>query len=114
MTVKTTGAEFKRFYADPAFWPEGGDTYHDDALIGVNGVDHDDGFDPGAIPDDAIVTIEGGVVFDAVGGGEPSLETYFRRWKKTQTTASFLVECDLSVVDAIKAAVKAAGGRVVS
>ena len=23
MTVKTTGAEFKRFYADSKFWPEG-------------------------------------------------------------------------------------------
>ena len=23
MTVKTTGAEFKRFYADSEFWPEG-------------------------------------------------------------------------------------------
>lgn len=24
MTTKTTGAEIKRFYADPAFWPEDG------------------------------------------------------------------------------------------
>lgn len=34
MTTKTTGAEIKRFYADPAFWPEdGGDTYHDDEEV---------------------------------------------------------------------------------
>lgn len=34
MTVKTTGAEFKRFYNDTAFWPEG--AWHEDEEIEVN------------------------------------------------------------------------------
>lgn len=114
MTVKTNGAEFKRFYDDSTFWPKDSDTYHDDAVLAVNGLIQQDGIDPSTLPDEALVTIDGGVVFDAVGGGEPSLETYFRRWKKLQTAASFLVECDLSKVDAVKAAIRAAGGRVAS
>lgn len=38
MTTKTTGAEIKRFYADPEFWPEdGGDTWHEEELITIDG-----------------------------------------------------------------------------
>ena len=111
MTVKTTGAEFKRFYGDKTIWGDNaGEIWHDDAEVTVNGNVQED-LDDDSIPDDASITISGGVVFGV--DGEPSLETFFKRWKKVQTTTSFVVECDTSKLDAVKAAIKAAGGRVI-
>jgi len=115
MATKTTGAEIKRFYCDPEFWPEdGGDTYHDDEEVSVNGkpMDRDQGIE--SIPDAAVVTVSGGVVFSKKwDGDEPSFETYFKRWKKKQNTVSVIVECDLAKRDAVIAAIKAAGGKVI-
>jgi len=68
MSVKMSGAEFKKFYEDDEFWPDG-----------------DEG---------------------------PSLETYFRRWRKKQTTTFLTVECDHTKLEAVKAAIKAAGGKI--
>ena len=39
MTVKTTGAEFKRFYADSEFWPEGAS--HEEEEILADGEEAD-------------------------------------------------------------------------
>lgn len=115
MTAKTTGAEFKRFYNDDAIWPDhDGGTYHDDEILKVNGVIQENGVDTSAIPDDAVVEIEGGMVFGPKwDGNEPTFEAYFKSWRKKQSTMSFLVECDPDKFEAIKAAVKAAGGRIV-
>lgn len=115
MATKTTGAEFKRFYNDKQFWPDdGGDTYHDDAVLKVDGEYQEDGIDTDTLADTAVVTIEGGFVCGpALAGKEPSLEAYFKRWRKGQTIALFLVECDTQVIDAVKAAIRAAGGRVI-
>lgn len=114
MATKTTGAEFKRFYNDGAFWPKyDGNTWHEDEILTVNGVVQEEGVDTDALPDEAEVKIEGGIVFGPEwDGNEPSFEAYFKRWRKKQNTASFLVECDLSQLEAVKAAVKTAGGRV--
>ena len=117
MTVKCTGAEFKACYTDQNFWfladktdQEG--TWHDDDTITIDGRADDD-IDASVIRDDAKVEITGGIVFGpVVGAPEPSLEGYFKRWKKTQNTAKVLVSCDKSVLDAVIAAIKAAGGRV--
>jgi len=49
-----------------------------------------------------------------VGTQEPSFEAYFKRWKKAQTTAIFVVECDLEKLDAVKQAIAAAGGKLVA
>ena len=111
MAVKTTGAEFKRFYADESFWPE--DTWHDGALITIDGEDQEDGIDVDTLADHSIVKIEGGEVMGPKWEESgPSLETYFRRWRKQQTVMVFTVECDNSQLDAVKAAIKAAGGRI--
>src|SRR5690349_3170348 len=111
MTTKTTGAEFKRFYNDEAFWPQDdGNTWHEDETLTVNGVEHQDGIDTDTLPDDATVTIDGGIVFGPQwDGNEPSFEAYFKRWRKQQSTVSFLVECDAAQLDAVKAALKAVG-----
>lgn len=115
MAVKTTGAEFKRFYTDPAFWPPEAashkdNVWHEDELISVDGEQREEGFDFDTIPDSAQVTVEGGVVFGLKD--EPSFETYFKRWRKLQSTSVLVVECDVTKLDAVKSAVRAAGGRV--
>lgn len=113
MATKTTGAEFKRFYTDPAFWPD--TTYFDDETVTVNGTTWGRTDDFENIPDAAAVTVEGGIVYGPQwkNDDEPSFEGYFKRWRKLQTTKSFVVECDESKLEAILAAIKAAGGKVV-
>lgn len=110
MSVKVTGAEFKRFYADPAWWSEDGSVYHDDATMLVNGAETDFDFDPATVSDDSTITVSGGVVFGVKG--EPSLETYFKRWQRQQNTVVLVIEASRATADAIKEAVKAAGGKV--
>lgn len=113
MAVKTTGAEFKRFYNDQSYWPEDGKTWHEDEVVTVNGDVKHPHEELAAVADDAAVVVEGGIVFGPQwNDNEPSFEGYFKRWRKQQTTVSFLVECDASKLEAVKAAVKAAGGKV--
>ena len=107
MTVKTTGAEFKRFYADSEFWPEGASHEQEEILA--------DGEEPDIvdeIPDNAVVSITGGIVF-GIEGKEPSLESWFRAWQKKQTTTSFVVECEIVDKAEVIAAIIAARGKVV-
>ena len=60
MSVKTTGAEFTRFYIDDAYWPDG--AWHENEEIEVDGSPllEDDGIED--VPDDAVVKITGGAV----------------------------------------------------
>lgn len=109
MSVKITGAEFKRFYADNEFWPE--DTWHDDAYMAIDGIEQPDGIDVDTLSDTAIVQIDGGYICTPEGTG-PTLDTYFKRWRKKQNTVSFNVECDKASLAAVKAAIKQAGGRI--
>jgi len=115
MTIKCTGAEFSRFLTDTAFWRHGnGDqhTWFDEAEFSVNGVEVED-VDLAQISKTDILTLAGGIVMGpVVGASEPSLETYFKRWKKAQSTTVLCVEMPNDKVDAIKAAIKAAGGKV--
>lgn len=112
MTTKTNGAEFKRFYSDATYWPaDDGETFHEGENVLVNGVEYIGEYD--TMADDAAVTIDGGIIvgpeFD---GNGPSFESYFKRWRKLQTTATLVVEIDRSKEDALRAAIKAAGGKI--
>lgn len=124
MTIKCTGAEFLRFYNDKAWWFSNEDktalsddehTYWEDACVFVNGeqiqeIEFD--FDNDLKPTDT-VSVSGGVVFGkVVGAKEPSVEGYLKRWLKAQDTKSILVDCPKDKLDAILAAIKAAGGTV--
>lgn len=111
MAAKTTGAEFKRFYNDESYWPQSDEVYHEDELLFVNGVAWED--DVNNIPDEAEVKVADGIVYGLGERSDISFETFFRRWLKMQKARSFLVECDVAVLDAVQAAIKAAGGRVV-
>lgn len=112
MTIKTTGKEFNTFYNDPAIWTQSDShntTWHEDEVITIDGLEVMDYCD---IPEAALVTISGGVVTNPVGGGEVSLEGYFKRWKKTQTHVSISVTVAKGKLEAVKKAIRGAGGVV--
>lgn len=123
-SVKTSGREFKRFYTDPTFWPDGGDTWHDETLIRADGTALSDGDDPCQVPDTCLVEIEAGWVVGIPQNAiakqlkgievpeEMSLMDYYQLWHKQQTTVTMVVECGRNQVDAVIAAVTAAGGQV--
>lgn len=111
MTVKTTGAEFKRFYFDEAYWPDG--TWHEDEEIKVDGLPISEDLAIEDIPDTAVMKIAGGVVLGLTDGSDPSVKSYFKKWRKAQSTVSFVVECDKDKEGAVRSAVRAVGGRVV-
>ncbi len=113
MPVKTTGAEFKRFYNDKDIWV--GDMFHESEVITINGVEQGEyGTDYNELADDDQITLAHGVVYeDATAEKEVgSFEGLFRKWRRQQTTEVFMVEAPKEKVDAVRAAVKAAGGKV--
>jgi hypothetical protein len=110
MSVKTTGAEFKSYYADSSAWPDG--TYHDDSIIMVDGV-VDENLDHNKIADSSVVTIEGGIVCKENSDGcGPSMESHFRKWKKSQNTSIFNVSIPHGKEEELTAFVKSIGGKV--
>lgn len=109
MTVKTTGAEFKRFYFDDAYWPDG--TWHEDEDLDVDGAPIHEDLAIEDIPDTASVKVTGGTVIGLADGSEPSVESYFKKWRQARSV-SFVVECDKDKEGAVRAAIRAAGGRI--
>lgn len=110
MTVKTTGAEFKRFYFDDAYWPDG--AWHEDEEIELDGSPISGGPAIEDIHDAASLKVTGGIVMGLADGSEPSFESYFKKWRKAQNTASIVVECAKDKEKAVRAAIRAAGGRI--
>ena len=116
MTVKATGAEYKAFMADLVFWPDDGKNYtwHEDDTTMIDSVVMGDLHTLSDILDTAKITIDGGMVFNNTwpDESEPSLDTYFKRWRKAQNTVFLAVEAPKDKLEAVKAAIKAAGGKV--
>ena len=108
--VKVTGSEWKRFYADAEAWPDG--AWHEDEDITVDGKTPGDDFDFSAVPDVAMLTVTGGVVYWKDTDEGPSLEAHFKRWRKRQTTTVLVVEVPHEAAEAVRAAIAAAGGKV--
>ena len=117
MTIKTTGAEFVRFYNDPAVWanpvnPDNG-AWWDDTEIIVDGKGWDDAKDYSEIPAESSVNFTGGCFFKTQDANEADdLEAVFRKWRKGLNTVSFVVECARDKEAAVHEAIKAAGGKV--
>ncbi|GBG14285.1 uncharacterized protein NMK_1851 [Novimethylophilus kurashikiensis] len=114
--INLSGAEFKRFYRDPHFWPDDeGATWHEEETICVNGDEVDESYDLYSIPDVAHVTLAGGIVYgpSLPTNAAPSLEDYFLRWRQAQHTTFLLVECDRTAIDPIIAAVIEHNGKVI-
>jgi hypothetical protein len=111
MSVKTTGAEWNKFYSDKEAWPDG--AWHEDEEILVNGNSPSDDLDLSAVPGDWQMTVANGVVFmDATADDGPSLETHFRRWRKRQITTVLVVEVPHDLVANVRDAIASAGGKV--
>lgn len=108
MTVKTSGAEWKLFYADQTAWPEG--AYHDDTMVSVNGVTNPD-IDLGAVVDTDLLEVhQGQVMFP--DGHDLDLVDHFTAWKNAQSTSFVVFQAPNDKLDAIKAAIIAAGGTI--
>lgn len=108
--VKCLGAEWNRFYNDKEWWPE--NTFHDDAYITINGMDEAEDDDLSKIPDDASVSVTGGAVYHGEYSEDAkSLESYFKAWRKKQSTVTMIVEAPREKEDAVREAIKAAGGK---
>ena len=112
MTAKTTGAELKLFYFDDAFWPDG--AWHTNEEIEVDGMPLSEDIGIEDVPDGAVVKIAGGVVIGLPNWGDdgPSFEARFKEWRKAQSTVLFVVECAKDKKWAVRAAIRAAGGRI--
>ena len=110
MATKTTGAEFKAFYSDNAWWPNG--VWHEDEEITIEGEPPADDFDLSEVSDDVRMVLANGYVTNNNSEELGSFEGYFRKWRKKQTTAFLTVEVPLDKADVVKAAIIAAGGKV--
>ncbi len=109
MPVKTTGAEFKRYYEDPVAWPSG--QWHDCDIIEVDGVHNEDGVDPGSLDDGASVVIRSGYVIGNDGESIGSLESHFKKWRKNQNTSTLVIECPKEKADEIRALIAKSGAK---
>lgn len=108
MTVRLSGAEFKRFYADPAVW--GANTYQDDALIRVDGVNALDAeINLSEVADAALVEIETGEVVNGLPGVPEDLVDAVDWWRARQTTVQYLVPVPQEQVEAFQAALRVLG-----
>lgn len=111
MAVKATGREWKDFYEDDNFWPKG--AWHEGEEIWIDGKWLEE-FTPEELSDSSILTVKGGIVYlseDANDG--PSLETFFKRWRKNRNTTIFIVEVSKECTDAMRALIVSAGGKIV-
>jgi len=112
MAVKATGAEVKAFYNDKDFWAEG--VYHEDEKIEIDGRPVEEGsVDLGTdLSDTCEVKIAGGFVTNEQYKDLGSFEGFFKKWRAKQTTVTIAVSCPKGKLEAVKAAIKAAGGKV--
>jgi hypothetical protein len=113
MAIKTNGVEFKRFYGDETYWKEG--YFVEDELLVVNGVEIDEdnhNFNRDEIKDTDLISISSGYVLDENCDDVCGLESFFRKWRKFQTTTFLNVEVANDKADAVREAIKALGGKV--
>lgn len=111
MTVSMTGQQWKAFYADEAYWPEG--RYHDDEIILLNGT-------PGRAPVEAHldikdtdqITVAYGDVMSKGNVYFADLVEYAKEWLDKVTKTQILVQCPDDKVSAVVQAILDAGGEV--
>jgi hypothetical protein len=115
MTVRTNGSELKAFFADKTFWPDdqpgGNNIWHDELTLIIN---DDEDLNPVVenLLDSDHVKITYGDVYYSNTSLRVSVETYFKRWKKTTTHTSVLVSVPNEHLEAVKAAIIGAGGTL--
>lgn len=86
MSLKVTGAEWKKFYDDDTVWA--GEAYQDDCLILVDGVNADEGegIDLSKISDTAKVEVCSGYIVRHTDDGDEHFDILkvFKAWSKKQ------------------------------
>lgn len=113
MATKTNGKELKAFWnLEEPWWPEDGFVEGDSYM--VNGKEQGDSWEPLSAADTDQITILSGVICDARGeDSDLDLNTQFRKWRKSLTTTTVLVEIPLDKLDDLKTSVKALKGKIV-
>lgn len=109
--IKTTGAEWKAFLHDDAYW---GEWAFDDYCYIINGHELENGVDEDTLSDLDVVKVDGGYVFDQAPGSDKTgtLSAFFSKWRKQKTTEFLSVEVTKEKAEAVRAAIIAAGGKV--
>ena len=105
--ITMTGAEFKRFLADPDIWANDA-TYYDDARILVDRT-HDENRDLEHVSDGAVIEVDGGYIYGALAGVLDDLEDCMSDWLAKQTTTQFVIAVPKGKVQAFLAALDALG-----
>lgn len=119
MATKTTGAELRAFYNDDSYWLKSGDgnsddVWHEELVLEVNGVEQSDDFsiNEDLKDEDQVKLVNGHVLSTREGFADRSFESFFKAWRKQQNTVYLSVAVPKEKLDAVCAAILAAGGSV--
>ena len=111
--ITMSGADYREFYHDRSVWGERDEGWLDEDDICVNGVIADFAPTPENCPDSAIVTFSYGAMVDGPHNGE-DLTDVARKWLLNRTYITLTVCVKKDDIENLKAAIKAAGGRVLA
>ncbi|EPG8943854.1 hypothetical protein L4Z64_001261 [Pseudomonas aeruginosa] len=119
MATKTTGAELRAFYNDDAYWQKSDDTksddiWHEELVLEVNGVEQSDDFSISndLKDEDQVKIVYGHVLSSRDDFADRSFESFFKAWRKQQNTVYLSVAVPKEKLDAVRAAILAAGGSI--
>lgn len=108
-----TGVEWNRFFADPEIWgnrearnPHGKDTYCEDGMIAVDG---DEEAELLPVPDTAVVTVDGGDIYNAAPHIPSDLEDCIEWWRSRQANVEMQVTVPRERQAEVQAALKSLG-----
>jgi hypothetical protein len=116
MPIKISGADFKRFYNDPAIWGgEKSDTYLDDDHVTINGKEFPEDADIiDIIKDDDVLVVSSGYLANPQSGVPEDYVAAIRWWLRRQKLRTMVVEYEESKREQVLAALKAAGAKVLN
>ena len=113
MPVKTTGKVLKQFWnAEEPWWPTNG--WVDDDKYIVNGNVMVEGFEPNEAKDADLVTIMAGAIYGGDEDGGKSLVSTFKKWLKTQTTVTVVLEMHKDDWVSLQTQLPTYGAKVIS
>lgn len=108
-SVKLSGADWKRFYNDPAVW--GDETHWDDGFIKVDGKHFED-INGTNVADSAEVEVLSGYILEGLPGVPDDLIECIEWWLKRQTHQTLVAEVPKDKIGAATAALRALGVEV--
>lgn len=111
--TKTNGFELKKFWGtSEPWWPKDGFVDGDSYI--VNGIEVGEEFEPDLCADGDLIVINGGVICsNEIDDFGKDLEATFRKWRKSLTTATVIIEVDLTKQDELKETLKKFGAKII-